>query len=282
MSAAILDGKALALEIREDLKQHIPALSEKLGRKPGIAVVLVGDDPASAIYVRNKERAAEAIGMMSKVVRLSADTPQEKIIAEVEALNADPQIDAFLVQLPLPAGIDADTVTAAIAPHKDADGLHPNNLGKLLVGVDAPRPCTPSGVMAMLDKSGVELKGAHAVVVGRSAIVGKPQALLLLERHCTVTICHSRTKDLAAEVGRADVVVAAVGKAELVKGSWIKEGAVVIDVGINRVNDKLVGDVEFAAAKERAGAITPVPGGVGPMTIALLLKNAVDAAARSL
>lgn len=278
--ARIISGKELALEIRAGLGERVAELRGPLGRPPGLSVVLVGDDPASAIYVRNKERAAEKIGIVSNVVRLPASTPEAEIIAAVERLNQDPSVDGFLVQLPLPDGVDATLVTASIDLDKDADGLHPSNLGRLLCGMPGPRPCTPSGVIALLDHGGVELQGARAVIIGRSTLVGKPQALLLMERHATVTICHSRTRDLAEEVGRADIVIAAVGKAELIRGDWIKPGAAVIDVGTNRVDGKLVGDVEFAAAEKRAAVITKVPGGVGPMTIAMLLKNAVDAAAR--
>ena len=210
---------------------------------------------------------------------MPADSTQQLVLATVDQLNTDRTIDAFLVQLPLPKAIDADQVLLRIAPDKDADGLHPTNVGKLLMGMPAVRPCTPSGVMALLDKGRVDLKGKRAVVVGRSNIVGKPQAIMLLEQHATVTLCHSRTVDLADEVRRADVVVAAVGVAHLIKGDWIKKGAAVIDVGMNRIDDTLVGDVDFEAAKERAGCITPVPGGVGPLTIAMLLKNTVEIAA---
>ncbi len=280
--AQILDGKALARDIRAQLKLDIEALVPKLGRAPGLAVVLVGDDPASATYVGNKEKAAAEIGMAGKVLRMPADASQASIIAAVEGLNADPTIDGMIVQLPLPKGIDEAAVLGRIDPDKDADGLHPMNLGRLVAGIPGPRPCTPVGVMRLLELAGAKIEGARAVVVGRSEIVGKPMAFLLLERHATVTICHSRTVGLDEEVRRADIVVAAVGKPALVKGSWIKEGAIVIDVGTNRVNGKLVGDVEFAEAAKRARAITPVPGGVGPMTIAGLLANTVAAARRKI
>ncbi|MEL6543405.1 MAG: bifunctional methylenetetrahydrofolate dehydrogenase/methenyltetrahydrofolate cyclohydrolase FolD [Myxococcota bacterium] len=278
--AKLLDGKAMAAAVRESVAADVKELTDVLGRPPGIAVVLVGDDPASAVYVRNKENDAKKVGMYSEVIRLPASSTQHEVESQVDSLNERPEIDAFLVQLPLPEGLDAGAVTSRIDPDKDADGLHPTNLGNLLAGLAAPRPCTPSGVMYMLDDAGVELSGKHACVVGRSTIVGKPMGLMLLERNATVTLCHSRTPNLPEEIGRADVVVSAVGKADLVKGAWLKEGAVAIDVGINRVDGKLVGDFEFEAAKERASAITPVPGGVGPMTRALLLKNAADAARR--
>lgn len=280
--AQILDGKALARDIRAQLKTEIEAHKARLGRVPGLAVVLVGDDPASATYVGNKEKAAAEIGMHGEVIRLPATASLGEVVAAVQQLNADPAIDGFIVQLPLPSHIDEAAVLTLIDPDKDADGLHPTNLGRLLAGIPAPRPCTPVGVMRLLDLAKTELKGARAVVVGRSEIVGKPMALLLLEQHATVTICHSRTADLAGEIARADVVVAAVGKPAIVKGAWIKEGAVVIDVGTNRVDGKLVGDVEFAPAEKRARAITPVPGGVGPMTIAGLMANAVAAWKRRL
>ena len=280
--AQILDGKALARDIRAHLKVDIEALVPKLGRPPGLAVVLVGDDPASATYVGNKEKAAAEIGMAGEVIRMPADTSQASIIDTVERLNGDPSIDGMIVQLPLPKGIDEAAVLGRIDPDKDADGLHPMNLGRLVAGIPGPRPCTPVGVIRLLELAGTKFEGARAVVVGRSEIVGKPMAFLLLERHATVTMCHSRTVHLDEEVGRADIVVAAVGKPALIKGSWIKEGAVVIDVGTNRVNGKLVGDVEFAEAAKRARAITPVPGGVGPMTIAGLLANTVAAARRKI
>ncbi len=279
--ATILNGKALAKQVRRELKAEVKGLVEQ-GVHPGLAVVLVGDDPASAIYVRNKARACKRAGVAAFDHKLPADTPEEELLKLVGQLNEDPAVHGILVQLPLPKHINEERVIGAIRPDKDADGFHPVNLGRLLSGADATVACTPLGIMRLIQESGVTLKGANAVVVGRSTIVGKPVALLLLAQHCTVTICHSRTKDLAEVVRAADVVVAAVGVPELVKGSWIKEGAVVVDVGINRVNDKLVGDVEFGPAEERAAAITPVPGGVGPMTIAMLLSNTVKAAAKTL
>lgn len=281
MSARVLSGKDLADTLQAGLVARRKAAEARLGRPPGLAVLLVGDDAASQIYVRNKERTAKKLGIAGEVIRMPASSSQAEVLAAVDRLNRDPAVDAFLVQLPLPAHLDAQAVTAAIDPAKDADGLHPVNLGRLVAGLPAPRPCTPSGVMALLDAAHVELRGARAVVVGRSVIVGKPQALMLLERDATVTVCHSRTRELPAEVARADVVVAAVGKAEIIRGEWIKPGAAVIDVGMNRQGEKLLGDVEFATAAQRAGVITPVPGGVGPMTIAMLLDNAVAAAERA-
>jgi methylenetetrahydrofolate dehydrogenase (NADP+)/methenyltetrahydrofolate cyclohydrolase len=278
MAATILDGKALAKSLRTKLATEVAEITAKLGRPPGLSVVLVGEDPASKIYVRNKEKAAKEVGVVSEVIRLPATSTQEAVVATVERLNKSESVDAFLVQLPLPPGLDERAVTDRIAPAKDGDGLHPTNLGRLLAGLAAPRPCTPAGIMHLLDEADVPLKGKRAVVVGRSTIVGKPVALMLLERHATVTLCHSRTQDLAAEVRRADVVVAAVGQANLIRGDWIADGAVVIDVGMNRVDGKLTGDVEYEAAALRASAITPVPGGVGPMTVALLLHNTVQAA----
>ena len=279
MTAKILDGKALAQRVREGLRDDIAKVTAKRGTPPGLAVVLVGDDPASAVYVRNKETAARGIGMFSEVIRKSADTKQSEIIAIVQELNARKDIDGYLVQLPLPKGLDVAAITNAIDPDKDADGLHPINLGRVMTGEPGPRPCTAAGVIALADEAGMNLAGKHVVVIGRSTIVGKPTALLALERNATVTLCHSKTADLAAEVRRADLVVAAVGKPGLVRADWLKPGAVVIDVGTTRTEDgKLRGDVDYAAASQVASAITPVPGGVGPMTIAMLLTNAVRAA----
>ncbi|MEC9466477.1 MAG: bifunctional methylenetetrahydrofolate dehydrogenase/methenyltetrahydrofolate cyclohydrolase FolD [Myxococcota bacterium] len=282
MTAETINGKALALSIRAKLAERVASVTEKLGRPPGLGVILVGEDAASQVYVRNKEKAALKAGMKSEIVRLAADVSQQEVEAAVDAMNADESIDGFLVQLPLPAGFDESAVTDRISSDKDADGLHPMNLGRLMAGIDAPRPCTPSGCIELLKEAGVNLEGAHAVVIGRSTIVGKPMAMLLLEENATVTICHSRTRDLAEQVRAADVVVAAVGRPELIQGDWIKPGAAVIDVGINRVDGKLVGDVDFAGACEHAAAVTPVPGGVGPMTVALLLRNTVDSAERKL
>jgi methylenetetrahydrofolate dehydrogenase (NADP+)/methenyltetrahydrofolate cyclohydrolase len=275
----IIDGKAVAARVRAEVAARVAGLKAR-GVATGLTVVRVGDDPASAIYVRGKRKACDEAGIVSVEHHLPAATSQAELLALVARLNADPAVHGILVQLPLPKQIDEQVVLEAISPAKDADGFHPFNVGCLWTGKAAPRACTPFGVMRLLDETKVELKGRHALVIGRSNIVGKPQAAMLLERHATVTIAHSRTADLAAEVARADVVVAAVGKAEMVKGAWVKPGAVVIDVGMNRRPDgTLVGDVEFGAAAQRASAITPVPGGVGPMTIAMLLANTVALAA---
>jgi methylenetetrahydrofolate dehydrogenase (NADP+)/methenyltetrahydrofolate cyclohydrolase len=277
--ALIIDGKALAKAVRAELKQEVETLANK-GVRPGLAVVLVGDDPGSAIYVRNKTKACREVGIAHFDHLLPASTPEEELLRLVASLNRDPAVDGILIQLPLPPGVDATAVLDAVDPRKDVDGFHPVNLGRLVVGHPLFLPCTPRGILRMLKHAETPLRGAEAVVIGRSNIVGKPTALLLLGEHCTVTLCHSRTRDLAAVVSRADVVVAAVGQAALVKGDWIKAGATVIDVGTNRVGDKVTGDVEFAKAAERARAISPVPGGVGPMTIAMLLTNTVEAAGR--
>jgi methylenetetrahydrofolate dehydrogenase (NADP+)/methenyltetrahydrofolate cyclohydrolase len=277
----IIDGKAVAARVRAELAVRVAALASR-GIKTGLTVVRVGDDPASAVYVRNKIKACAETGIVSVEHHLAATTTQAELLALIARLNGDPAVHGILVQLPLPKQIAEQAILEAISPQKDADGFHPFNVGCLWTGKPAPRACTPYGVMRLLDEAGVDLKGKHALVIGRSNIVGKPQAAMLLERHATVTIAHSRTPDLAAEVARADVVIAAVGKAEIIKGAWIKPGAVVIDVGMNRGADgKLVGDVEFAEASRRASAITPVPGGVGPMTIAMLLANTVALAART-
>ena len=279
--AKIIDGKALAQRVREGLKADIAKVLEARGRPPGLAVVLVGDDPASAVYVRNKETAANGIGMFSEVIRRPANTTQRELMDIIGRLNERADVDGYLVQLPLPKGLDVAAVTNAIDADKDADGLHPLNLGRLVTGEPGPRPCTAAGCLALIDEAGLKLEGKHAVVIGRSTIVGKPTALMLLERNATVTLCHSRTHDLAGEVRRADVVIAAVGKPGLVRGDWVKRGAVVIDVGTTRDEaGKLRGDVDFDSASAVASAITPVPGGVGPMTIAMLLTNAVHAAVR--
>jgi len=278
MTAALIDGKAFAARLRERIAAAVPDFVEKTGRKPGLAVVLVGEDPASQVYVRSKGKATLAAGLESFEHRLPDTTEEPELIALVERLNADDRVDGILVQLPLPPQIDEKMVIAAIDPAKDVDGFHPVNAGRLAVGEEALVPCTPLGCLMLLKDRLGNLSGLDAVVVGRSNIVGKPMGQLLLRENCTVTIAHSRTRDLPAVVGRADIVVAAVGKAEMVKGDWLKPGAAVIDVGINRVDGRLVGDVDFASASEVAGAITPVPGGVGPMTIAVLLRNTLVAA----
>jgi methylenetetrahydrofolate dehydrogenase (NADP+)/methenyltetrahydrofolate cyclohydrolase len=277
--AQIIDGKAVAAAVRDEVRSEAAAFRQRFGRPPGLATVLVGDDPASATYVRSKRKACAECEIASIAHELPATTPAPELLALVRALNERPDADGILVQLPLPAHIDAAAVLDAMDPAKDVDGLHPLNQARLVAGQPGLRPCTPLGIMRLLDSTGVELKGARATVVGRSNLVGKPAVFLLLERHATVTVCHSRTRDLAAEIGRADVLVAAIGKAQLVQGDWIKPGAVVIDVGTNRTEaGKLVGDVDFERASTRAAFITPVPGGVGPMTIAMLLKNTVGAA----
>jgi methylenetetrahydrofolate dehydrogenase (NADP+) / methenyltetrahydrofolate cyclohydrolase len=279
MTATFIDGKALALRVREEVREKAKAFEAAYGRKPGLHVILVGDDPASQVYVRNKERAAAKDGLAGVLHRLPAETTQEALLAKVRALNEDDAIDGILVQLPLPKHLDELAVVDTIAPEKDVDGLHPVSAGLLVAGREGLRPCTPSGCMRMLEAVGCDPAGKRAIVVGRSILVGKPIALMLLEKHATVTIAHSRTQDLPERVREADIVIAAVGRPEMIRGSWIKPGAVVIDVGINRLEDgSLVGDVECAAAAEVASAITPVPGGVGPMTIAYLLSNAVKAA----
>jgi methylenetetrahydrofolate dehydrogenase (NADP+) / methenyltetrahydrofolate cyclohydrolase len=280
MSAKILDGKALAARIKGELAQTVTALGAR-GIEPGLAVVLVGEDPASQIYVRNKTTSCAQAGIRTFDHRLPATTPQSELLALVKKLNADPAVDGILIQLPLPPGLDARAIMQAVDPRKDVDGIHPDNLGHLVMGEPRFVACTPFGIMKLIEESGLSLVGTNAVVVGRSNMVGKPMAALLTNANATVTLCHSRTRDLGGVVSGADLVVAAVGRPEMVRGAWIKPGAVVIDVGINRRDDgKLLGDVEFAAAAARASAITPVPGGVGPMTIAMLLANTVTAAAR--
>jgi methylenetetrahydrofolate dehydrogenase (NADP+)/methenyltetrahydrofolate cyclohydrolase len=274
----IIDGKGVAAKVRAEVADRVKVLSRQ-GLTPGLTVVRVGDDPASAVYVRGKRKACEEVGMRSVEHHLLATVSEADLLALIARLNADPDTHGILVQLPLPKHVDEGKVLDAISPAKDADGFHPLNVGALWLGKPAPRPCTPAGVMRLLDETGVDPKGKRALVIGRSHIVGKPMAAMLLDRHATVTVAHSRTQDLAAEVGRADILVAAIGKAEMVKGAWVKPGAVVIDVGMNRKEDgKLCGDVEFVEAEKRASAITPVPGGVGPMTIAMLLVNTLDLA----
>lgn len=269
----IIDGKALAKEKRVKIATEVEDLKQK-GVTPGLAVVLVGEDPASQIYVRNKHRACEEVGIYSKEITLPASTSEDELLELIDDLNNDKSIDGILVQLPLPRHIDPDQVILRISPDKDVDGFHPVNAGRLFTGQEGFFPCTPLAVMEIIKSAGVDLNGKEAVVVGRSNIVGKPVAMLLLRENATVTICHSRTKNLAEVCKRADVLVAAVGRAEMITADYIKEGAVVIDVGINRVGEKkVVGDVAFAEVKEKAAYITPVPGGVGPMTITMLLHN---------
>ncbi|ALC17212.1 methenyltetrahydrofolate cyclohydrolase [Desulfuromonas soudanensis] len=276
----IIDGKAIAAQMRQGIAEDVTVL-KAAGTIPGLAVVLVGEDPASRVYVSMKEKACEQTGIFSAEHKLSVETTEAELLALIDALNGDGRIDGILVQLPLPAHIDESKVLEAISPKKDVDGFHPYNVGRLVTGKPLFQPCTPYGVMKMLEYSGVKLSGKNVVVVGRSNIVGKPLALMCLAQNATVTICHSRTVDLPDQVRRADVVIAAIGRPEMIKGDWLKEGAVVIDVGVNRVGEKkLVGDVEFASALPRVSAITPVPGGVGPMTITMLLYNTVESAKR--
>ena len=278
MTARIIDGKSIAADLRRDLGPRVAALAAR-GVRPGLAVILVGDDPASRVYVRNKERACEQTGIASRHIALPAQVDEAALLGTIGRLNADAAVHGILVQLPLPRHLDPARVIEAIAPHKDADGFHPMNAGALLVGRAGFLPCTPAGIMVMLERSGIELRGKRAVVVGRSNIVGKPMALLLLQRDATVTICHSKTRDLASVTREADVLVAALGRPEAIGAAMVKPGACVIDVGINRRADgKLVGDVARAEVEKIAGWITPVPGGVGPMTVAMLMANCVRAA----
>ena len=281
--ATIIDGKAVAKDVQKQIKAEVEGLERRWSMAPGLAVVLVGDDPASHIYVRNKEKACKDVGIKSFEHFLPATVLERELLALVHQLNKDKHVHGILVQLPLPPHIHSERILDAVSPYKDVDGFHPVNQGKLVVGADGFRPCTPLGVMKLLEAAECDPKGKNAVVVGRSNIVGKPVALMLLEKHATVTICHSRTASLRDEVSRGDIVVVAIGKPGIVRGEWIKPGAVVIDVGINRLpTGKLSGDVEFEVAKERAAAITPVPGGVGPMTISMLLFNTLKAAKDSL
>ena len=281
MSARIIDGAAMAREVLGELQGRAAHLAQR-GRPTGLAVLLVGDDPASAVYVRSKERACRDAGVRTFDTRLPATTTEQELLQQIDRLNADPQVHGILVQLPLPAHIKAVQVLQRIDAAKDVDGFNWRNLGALLDGHAALAPCTPSGVMVMLDRSGIAIAGRHAVVLGRSSIVGKPAALMLLERNATVTICHSRTTDLAAITREADILVAAVGRPRMVTADMVKPGAAVIDVGINRTPDgKLCGDVDFEAVSARAGWITPVPGGVGPMTVAMVIANVIAAAEQS-
>lgn len=276
--ARILDGNAIAARIREEIKAGMEKLKEEFGVTPGLTVIIVGDDPASKVYVGRKHKACEELGIGSQVIRLPADCAEAALIAEIDRLNADGSVHGILVQLPLPKYIDAEKVLDRIRPDKDVDGFHPLNVGNLTIGREALVPCTPHGVVRMLELEGIPVAGKRAVIIGRSNIVGKPMASLLLARNATVTVCHSRTADLPAVAREADILVAAIGKPRFVTADMVKPGAVVIDVGINRVGDKLVGDVDFAPVKEVAAAITPVPGGVGPLTIVMLLNNTVKAA----
>ncbi|QDO96626.1 bifunctional methylenetetrahydrofolate dehydrogenase/methenyltetrahydrofolate cyclohydrolase FolD [Ferrovibrio terrae] len=283
MTATRIDGKAVAADLRAEIAVKVKAFEARARRLPGLTVVLVGEDPASEVYVRNKGIQTREAGMVSNEIKLPGTTSQAELLAVVATLNADPAVDGILVQMPLPQQIDTQAIIEAIDPAKDVDGLHPANAGRLNQGIEALTPCTPLGCMILLEKSGVQIAGANAVVIGRSILVGRPVAALLLAANATVTIAHSRTRDLAAVCRQADIVIAAVGKPELVRGDWIKPGAAVIDVGINRVaadsgKTKLIGDVHYESAAAVADVITPVPGGVGPMTIACLLQNTLTAA----
>jgi methylenetetrahydrofolate dehydrogenase (NADP+)/methenyltetrahydrofolate cyclohydrolase len=280
MAAQVLDGKAVAARVRGEVAREVEAFERETGARPGLATVLVGDDPASAIYVANKQRACDEVGIVGFDHRLPGNTEHAEVADLLDRLNADDAVSGILLQLPTPPQVDGPALATRLEPDKDVDGLTPISAGRLALGLEGLRPCTPSGVIELLDDAGVPLEGAEAVVVGRSNLVGKPLAQLLLARNATVTLCHSRTRDLAGTCARADVLVAAVGVPELVLGDWVKPGAAVIDVGMNRTDDGLRGDVAFAEAAERAGVITPVPGGVGPMTIAMLLRNTLMAARR--
>ena len=281
MAAEILDGKVMSEKLRAEIAERVAALKEK-GITPGLAVILVGNDPASEIYVRNKGKGCKEVGMYSRTIRLPEETTQEELNSEIEKLNADYAIHGVLVQLPLPKHLDEQEALTKILPEKDVDGFHLINAGHMLTGTEGVIACTPRGALYMIKSTGIDLDGKEAVVIGRSNIVGKPMAMLLLRENCTVTICHSRTKNLAEHTRRADILVAAVGKAGFVTADMVKPGAIVIDVGINRVDDKVCGDVDFETVKEKAAWITPVPGGVGVMTITMLLDNTVEAAERTL
>ena len=278
MTAHLIDGKLIAKQVRQHVSSYVDSLIEAKKRQPGLAVVLVGSDAASQVYVSNKRKACEEVGFVSRSFDLPADTSEEKLLSIVDDLNADNEIDGILVQLPLPAGLNAEKVLERIHPHKDVDGFHPYNIGRLAQRIPALRPCTPKRIMTMIEATKRPVKGLDAVIIGASNIVGRPMSLELLLAGCTVTTCHKFTQDLKTHVNRADLLVVAVGKPNFIPGEWIKPGAIVIDVGINRMGDgSLVGDVEFEKAKERAGWITPVPGGVGPMTVASLIENTLEA-----
>ncbi len=280
MAAQLLDGKVMAAELEDELKKRVDALKAK-GYTPGLTVILVGDDPASQTYVSNKEKACERLGIRSRTLRMPADTTQQALEEAIRKENADPSVNGILVQLPLPRHLDSDRALELILPQKDVDGFHDINAGRLSRGLDCVVACTPKGALHMLKRAGIPIAGKEAVVVGRSNIVGKPMALLLLQENATVTICHSRTQDLPAHTRRADILVAAIGKPRFITADMVKDGAVVVDVGINRVDGKLCGDVDFDAVAQKASYITPVPGGVGKMTIAMLMDNTVSAAEKA-
>lgn len=281
MKAELISGKTMSEEIRKKITVRVDKLRAEHGVTPGLAVILVGNDPASEIYVNNKGKGCAEVGMVSETIKLPAETEQETLIAKIRELNADARIHGILVQLPLPRHLDENVVLAEISPEKDVDGFHLLNVGRLMTGEDGVVACTPKGALKMIKSTGIDLNGKEAVVIGRSNIVGKPMAMLLLRENCTVTMCHSRTKDLATHTRNADVLVVAIGKAGFVTADMVKPGAVVIDVGINRVDGKVVGDVDFESVSEVAGWITPVPGGVGKMTITMLLENTLEAAERA-
>ncbi|QTH63872.1 bifunctional methylenetetrahydrofolate dehydrogenase/methenyltetrahydrofolate cyclohydrolase FolD [Psychrosphaera ytuae] len=278
MTARLIDGKAIAQTVRDKVKTGVSARLKANRRAPGLAVILVGQDPASQVYVGNKKKACEEVGLVSKSYDLPATTTEQELLALVDELNENKEIDGILVQLPLPHGLNPERILERIHPHKDVDGFHPYNIGRLAQRVPALRPCTPKGIMTLLDNTHVFYKGKHAVIVGASNIVGRPMSLELLLAGCTTTVCHKFTQDLEAQVRQADILVVAVGKPEFIPGDWVKPGAIVIDVGINRLEDgRLVGDIQFDEAAERASWITPVPGGVGPMTVASLVENTLEA-----
>ena len=278
MTAQIIDGKKIAKFLREEVAEQVSSIVSAGKRPPGLAVIFVGSDPASQVYVKNKRKACDEVGFLERSYDLPNTTTQNELIALIEKLNHDPEIDGILLQLPLPAGLDSSEILERIHPHKDVDGFHPYNIGRLAQRIPSLRPCTPKGIMTMIESTKRPLKGLDAVVVGSSNIVGRPMALELLLAGCTTTVCHKYTKDLLSHVHRADLLVVAVGKQEFIPGSWIKEGSIVIDVGINRTESgSLTGDVEFEEARERAGWISPVPGGVGPMTVASLIENTLEA-----
>ena len=282
MAARVIDGKALAQGIRERIAKDVVELHAKTGIRPGLAAILVGDDPASKLYVKNKQKACDAAGIYVDEHKLSAGTTQAELLALIEKVNADPKVHGILVQLPLPKQIDSKVILDAVSPLKDADGFHPYNMGRLVEGTAMFTPCTPKGIMKMIESTGVAIEGKRAVVVGRSNIVGKPAALLLMHRNATVTVCHSKTRDLPAVCREGEILVVAIGKARFLTGDMVRPGAVVVDVGVNRLPDgTFVGDVDFGPASERASWISPVPGGVGPMTIAMLLENTLESAKRA-
>jgi methylenetetrahydrofolate dehydrogenase (NADP+)/methenyltetrahydrofolate cyclohydrolase len=278
MSAKLLDGKAIAAERRQAIKQQVETRIDQGLRPPGLVVILVGDDSASKIYVRHKRNACAEVGMISQFFDLPENTSQEKLLDLLNELNEADDVDGILIQLPLPKHIDTESIIEGIVPHKDVDGFHPYNMGRLALRLPRWRPCTPKGVMTLLAHTKVDLKGLDAVIIGESNIVGRPMALELLAAYCTITVCHHHTQNIMTKIQNADIVISAVGKAHLIPGTWIKPGAIVIDVGMNRLNGRLVGDIDFEVAKERASWITPVPGGVGPMTVASLLENTLQAA----